>query len=158
MIPVHGQESLAFRWKARPASQQVAGQFRGRAIQSLKRAAPERGGREAELLRNSWSSIEESMALFLASLNNFDSFCEGPRERKALCRSSTGLELTWEFTSNEALAVVQLNDQTKMHLRLLDPQVDGLRRFEFFIYELPVGPQSRPTLGLELFANNCERP
>lgn len=157
MLPVHGQELLAFRWKAQEKNKKVVGQFAGRAVQALKRVPQKEGAREAKLLKESWTSIEKSLSLFFASLESPEKFC-GPSSEGFVCRSSLGEELRWTMDNQEASAFATLNEKLQLELRLLDKQQDGFRRFELFVYELPKGPQSRPTLGLELFASRCNLP
>lgn len=157
MLPVHGQELLAFRWKMKPESKKLLGQFAGRPVKALKNGTLNKAKREAKLLRNSWSSLEKAISLFLASLKTPEQFCTSSKEGFD-CRSLGSEKLKWTTLGDEARAVARLSDSLQLAVRLYDRRSDGFHRFELFVHELPKGPQSRPTLGLELFADGCELP
>ena len=155
MLPVHGQELLGFRWRL--LKKKVGGQFIGRAIENFKTISSGEGAREAKLLKQSWKPLERSVALVFASLEFPEEFCQSSKEGR-VCREESGQEIFWNLGPAQATATVLLSERLQMQLRFYDKQKDGLRRFELFVHELPKGPHSRPTLGLELFANSCELP
>lgn len=156
MIPVHGQEALSFSWSAKFESSKAEGRFRGKAVQRFQKIGASQVDRETALLKRVWPELENSVSLFFASLKNFESFCAPVSSAQSVCRTSSVQSFGWSFLEAEAVMKAQLSDQMEMEIRLHDMNEDGLRRFELFIYERPKGPQSRPVMGLELFANRCE--